>query len=63
LDRDSYVFGETRGITMPALIIAVLFIACAFVAVRKIAACPLLRTIAISARCWSESAQRREEAA
>jgi hypothetical protein len=48
---------------MLALIVAVLFIACAVVAARRIAACPLLRTIAISANCWSESVQRQEDAA
>jgi len=63
LREGSYVSGETGGISMLALTLAVLFIACGVVAVRRIAACPLLRTIAISANCWSESVQGPEEAA
>jgi len=47
---------------MLALILAMLFIAFVVVSARRIAACPLLRTIAISANCWSESVQRPEEA-
>jgi hypothetical protein len=59
----SYVSGEMGGIFMLALIVAALFVALAVVAMRRIAACPLLRTIAISVNSWSESVQRQEEAA
>jgi len=48
---------------MVALVLAVLFIALAVIAARRVAACPLLRTLAISANCWAEGTRHRKEAA
>jgi len=47
---------------MLALILAVLFIALLVFAMRRAAACPLFRTLAIAANCWAEGAGRHEEA-
>jgi hypothetical protein len=46
---------------MIALIFAALLLALAVLAVRRIASCPLLRTLAISASCWAEGAPSRNE--
>jgi hypothetical protein len=48
---------------MFALILAVLFLTLAVLAIRRAAACPLFRTLAISANCWAEGTQHRKEAA
>jgi hypothetical protein len=48
---------------MLALILAVLFIALLVFATRRAAACPLFRTLAISANCWAEGAGRQKDAA
>ena len=48
---------------MIGLVVGALFLALAVVAIRKIATCPLLRTLAASADCWADSVQAREERA
>ena len=46
---------------MIALIIGGLFLILLLVAARMAAACPLLRTLAISANCWAESEAVRKK--
>lgn len=48
---------------MVAVIAAVLFTVLAMITARRVASCPLLRTLAISANCWAEGVQPRKEAA
>lgn len=48
---------------MIVLAVGLLFLALAIVAIRKIAACPLFRTLAASADCWADCVQAREEQA
>jgi len=48
---------------MIALTIGALFLLLMVLAIRRIAACPLLRTLAASANCWAEGEAVRKKAA
>jgi hypothetical protein len=48
---------------MIGLIAGALLLLLAVVVVHRVATCPLLRTLAISANCWAESETARNNAA